>query len=315
MNFTWLSWAAEIVIALIYAVGWFCFFQTHVRLIFLRFSMRHRLRAAKRRDRPRLPWVRHIDRMLKANFQKSQDKQLFLGLLSFLFVVVFIVSIKSFSWTTALILSSMTAGFPLLFLEVRLELRRTKGSREGLALVSELHRHYWTNHKNIYAAMEATLSGGSSYPVFQKYLYRLLLRLRSTGNPLEIKEAVDLFSFTAGTVWGKMLGVCIRLSSEKGMDVSGGLQDISRQLSDAAARTQERERMNSETVRMTLFLIPLLYVGTMAIAVLYLGMDPAKLLRNQFIAPEGFLLFMVAVFLFALNLAVLELLKNQKVDY
>ncbi len=315
MNYAWFLWTVEIVIALMYAAGWYCLFRTHLRLVCLGFSMRHRLRAAKRRALPRLPWVRHIDHMLRASFLKSQDKQLFLGILAFLFVVVFIISFKSFSFPSALILSLMTAGLPMLFLEVRLELKRTKGSREGLALVSELYRHYWTNHKNIYAAMEATLNGGSEYPVFRKYLYRLLLRLRSTGNPLEIREAVDLFSFSAGTVWGKMLGVCIHLASEKGLDVSGGLKDISRQLSDAVTRAQERERMNSETVRMTLFLIPVLYVGTMVIAVLYLGMEPAKLLRNQFTTPEGFLLFMTTLFLFVLNLAILELLKNQKVDY
>jgi hypothetical protein len=86
-------------------------------------------------------------------------------------------------------------------------------------------------------------------------------------------------------------------------------------LSEANTRAQERDRLNSETARMTVFLIPILYIGTMAISVFYLGLAPAKLLRNQFTTPEGFLFFAVTVFLFILNLTVLELLRNQKMDY
>jgi hypothetical protein len=66
---------------------------------------------------------------------------------------------------------------------------------------------------------------------------------------------------------------------------------------------------------MTVFLIPALYVGTMTISVYYMGLEPQRLVRNQFATPEGILFFMVILFFFVVNLAVLELLRNQKLDY
>ena len=315
MNFKWIEWAVKILIVLVYTAGWYCLFRAHIRMVCLSYSMRHRLHAARRRNKELSPCVRYIGNVLCASFRKPPEVPVFLGVLALLFIIILTLSLGSFSVTTALFLSCMVTSMPLLLLVVRLELMQKKGSREGLALVSEFYRHYWTNHKNIFAAIEAVLNGSGEFPVFRKLLYQLLLRLRGTGNPVEIREAVDQFSFSAGTVWGKMLGVCIRLAAEKGLDVSEGLQDISRQLSEANTRAQERDRLNSETARMTVFLIPILYIGTMAISVFYLGLAPAKLLRNQFTTPEGFLFFAVTVFLFILNLTVLELLRNQKMDY
>ena len=112
-----------------------------------------------------------------------------------------------------------------------------------------------------------------------------------------------------------MLASCIRLAAEKGSDISEGLSDISRQLSSAYKRSEERRRMNSEATRMTLFLVPLLYVGTVLMAVYYLGISPGQLLSNQFLSPEGLLFFLIGVFLFVINMAVLRALSNMKLDY
>ncbi|MDD2294840.1 MAG: hypothetical protein PHW61_02760 [Eubacteriales bacterium] len=315
MKYQWIEWIVNVLVVLIYTVGWYCLFRVPIRMVLLRCSMRHRLRAARRRDQHRARYLRYVGNVLRASFRNPPEERFFLGILLLLFSVIFVLSLGSFSPGTALFLAVMVTTMPLLLLVVRLELLQKKGSREGLALVSELYRHYWTNHKNIYAAIEAALNGSGEFPIFKRLLYQLLLRLRSTGNPVEIGDAVDQFAFSSGTVWGKMLGVCIRLAAEKGLDVSEGLQDISRQLSEANTRAQERDRMNSETVRMTIFLIPVLYIGTMVISVFYLGMGPMKLFRNQFTTPEGVLFFTVSLFLFLFNLTILELLRNQKVDY
>ncbi len=306
---------AELLIFLVYAAGLYCMFLEDIRLVRLACSMRHRLRRSRKRSRELTPPFRYMRRLLQASFRNPPEEKGFILILSALFSLILWLTIRSFSPPAALLLSGAATSLPVLLLAVRLEIRRKKGSREGLPLVSELYRHYWTNHRNIYSAMEALLNGNGHYPVFRKLLYQLLLRLRATGNPLEIREAVDQFSFAAGTVWARMLGICIRLAAESGTDVSKGLQDISGQLSEANTRAEERSRMNSEAVRMTVFLIPALYVGTMTISVYYLGLEPQRLVRNQFATPEGILFFMVILFFFVVNLAVLELLRNQKLDY
>nr|MCR4804176.1 hypothetical protein [Clostridia bacterium] len=153
------------------------------------------------------------------------------------------------------------------------------------------------------------------FPVCKRHLYRLLLRLRSSGSPEEIREYTDQFSFALGTVWGHMLAVCIRMAASGGTDISAGLSDISDQLKNANARAEERKRLNSESFRMTLFLVPLLYAGTLLISVSYLDVSPLQLLRNQFGTPEGILFFLFIVFLMLANILILRAVSNTRIDY
>ena len=118
-----------------------------------------------------------------------------------------------------------------------------------------------------------------------------------------------------GTVWGHMLAVCIRMAARNGTDISAGLADIAEQLKAANARAEERRRMNSESLRMTMFLIPLLYVGTILLSIFYLDLAPGEYLRNQFGTAEGILFFLFIVFLMFLNLVILRAVSNTRIDY
>ena len=62
---------------------------------------------------------------------------------------------------------------------------------------------------------------------------------------------------------------------------------------------------------MTVFRCPL-YAGTMGIAMYYLG--PAGFTCATSL-PPGLLFFMIILLFFVINLAVMELLQNQKLDY
>ena len=232
-----------------------------------------------------------------------------------IFFIAFVLGIRLFHPVTALFAALMAASLPVMALVVRMESDRTKGSREGISFVSELYRQYRISNKNIYAAMEGTASSAGDFPVCKRHLYRLLLRLRSSGDPEEIKEYTDQFSFAMGTVWGHMLAVCIRMAARNGTDISAGLADITEQLKAANARAEERRRMNSESLRMTLFLIPLLYAGTVLLSVFYLDLAPGEYLRNQFGTAEGILFFLFIVFLLLLNLVILRAVSNTKIDY
>ena len=58
-----------------------------------------------------------------------------------------------------------------------------------------------------------------------------------------------------------------------------------------------------------------MYLGTIVMSVKYLGMPAGKLLKNQFYTEEGFLLILLIVFLFLINLALIEIINNQRFDY
>ena len=176
------------------------------------------------------------------------------------------MGLRYFSVPTALGIAFMSSSMPAFLLVIKVETIRKKGSREGLSAVSALYRNYWAQNKNIFSAMEETINGTAECPICKSLLYKLLLRLRNTGNPLEIRECIDQFTFSMGTVWGKMLGVCIRLSAESGTDISEGLADIAEQLRIAGRRAEERRRLNSEASRMTVFLVPMLYIATVFVS-------------------------------------------------
>ena len=305
----------EVALAILYAVGWVLLSFSDLRLLLLRWRMRHRLRTSRRELKTLSRPVRYVRDLLGASFRRAPDERIVFAAIGSTFALVLLVMHRNYTLLVSVALSAIIAVMPVLFLILKLELQRKKGSREGLPLLSELYRHYWSNHKNIYEAIEGVLAGRGEYPVFRKLLTTLLLQLRSAGSATEIREAVRRFSFSAGTMWGKMLGVCIRTAAEKGVDVSAGLRDISDQLTEAHKRVHERDRLNSEAVRMTVLLIPFLYAATLWMAVRYLGLSTSTLVRNQIATPEGLLFLTLGLMLFIGNLAALELLRNQKIDY
>ena len=66
---------------------------------------------------------------------------------------------------------------------------------------------------------------------------------------------------------------------------------------------------------MTVFLVPMLYAGTMMIASRFLGMELTDILKNQFTSPQGVMLLTLAVFLFLSDLLILQALENAASHY
>ena len=298
-----------------YFTGVFLFSEQGIAAAMRSFSLRRRLKPDSRGFFFEFGPVAYVNKLLFAVFQKEVNGAAFFFGIVMVFFIAFVLGIRMFTPVMAFVAASMAAAIPIMALVVRMENDRTKGSREGISFVSELYRQYRINNRNIYAAMETTASSPADFPVCKRHLYRLLLHLRSSSDPDEIKEYTDQFSFAMGTVWGHMLAVCIRMAARNGTDISAGLADIAEQLKAANARAEERRRMNSESLRMTMFLIPLLYVGTILLSIFYLDLAPGEYLRNQFGTAEGILFFLFIVFLMFLNLVILRAVSNTRIDY
>lgn len=307
--------AVNLLIYVMYFAGVFLFSEQGIAAAMRSFTLRRRLKPQERGFLHEFGPAAYLNKLLFAVFQKEVNGAAFFFGILMVFFVAFVLGMRMFTLGTALFAALMAASIPIMGLVVRMESDRTKGSREGISFVSELYRQYRICNRNIYAAMEATASSPADFPVCKRHLYRLLLHLRSSGSPEEIKEYTDQFSFAMGTVWGHMLAVCIRMAARNGTDISAGLADISEQLKSANARAEERRRMNSESVRMTLFLIPFLYVGTVLLSIFYLDLAPGEYLRNQFGTAEGILFFLFIVFLMLLNLVILRAVSNTRIDY
>ncbi len=279
------------------------------------FAARHRLAAGAEHPQSMDPMKRHLHFLLGATMERPCSPGTFLAGCSALMCFLTLTAARSFHPLTALLIGGSGGAAPYLFLRLRLETRRRRGSAEGEKVISEFLRQYRICGRNVYEALERTIPQIRDCRICCRLLHRMLLRLRSTGSALEIREAAGVFSYAVGTNWSYMMAGCIRLAAEKGRDVSLGLEDILIQMGQARGRMEERKRLNSEAMRLTLFMVPLLYVSTAGLSVYYLEVPFPKFIQNQIGTPEGMLLLLFICFLFVLNLALIEAVNNQKLDY
>ncbi len=253
--------------------------------------------------------------LLSAAFGKRIDGMWLITAVIIIYISVFLVAYRSFNLPVSIMMALLCAACPFLLLYTRVIKLRNKGSREGLSLVTNIYRQYRINGLNMQEAIEVALASKADIVVCEKHLYVLLIRLRDAASIKDIKESCRQFAFALDTVWGKMLAICIETACVRGTDVSAGLVDIVEQLKTAKALDEERKRMNAESIRMTLFLVPMLYIGSVLLSVRYLGISFRRFLHNQLFTTEGLLFFIVNIILFTVNIIILNLVRNKRVDY
>ncbi|MBQ9931410.1 MAG: hypothetical protein IJO79_03580 [Firmicutes bacterium] len=239
----------------------------------------------------------------------------FLLLSALLFLIIFLVGIQSLTLGMTLLSALLVAALPYLLLRIRLENLRRRSSHEGESLVAEFLRQYRITGLNIYETLERVVNTASGIRISRRFLFRLLLELRDTGDPFRIRMATDNFAYGINTNWGRMLAHNIRMAAEKGTNVSLAVEDILIQLREARVLSEERRRMNSEAARMTLFLVPAMYGVTILLAIRYLELPFSSFLKNQFYTPEGLTFFLMILFLFIGNTALMSVINNQRFDY
>ena len=230
------------------------------------------------------------------------------------FTASFVITVRTFTFMMSLMIAAVISLFPLLIIFSRLKSIQERSSKEAVSLITEFYRQYRINDLNIFSAIEETIDCSGDYPICRKQLSVLLIRLRDSAGRKTIKENCRRFGFAIGGTWGKMLSSCIEIAAINGTDISAALEDIVDQIKENKTRLEERKRLNGEAMRMTLFLVPLLYAGTILASVKYLGIGFTKLLHNQFYTSEGVMFFIICVFLFFTNVLVLSLVNNGRGD-
>ncbi|MDR0817675.1 MAG: hypothetical protein LBN35_03455 [Clostridiales Family XIII bacterium] len=257
----------------------------------------------------------HLNNTLRSVMKHPISATAFLSCEIILFFLVFMASATNLSIPMSVITGLSFAMIPYLYLRVRLERIRRRGSYEGEALMAALLTQYWVAGSNIFMTMERVIENTKDIRISKKLLSSLLIELRSTGSKARIKNAADAFAYGIGTNWSRMLAYNIRIAAITGCDIGLALEDILAQLREARTLHEERKRINGESVRLVIFLIPLIYIGSAFVSVGMLGLTPARFLRNQFLTAEGFGLFCFTVFLFMVNIVLLEVVTNKKLDF
>lgn len=300
---------------LFFLLGIWAIYSDLLKRCWAKLSMRNRLKARRKALNPESALEKHLRKVLSISLKKSMEPKTFLRYTGSTFLFILLAGFKTVSVPSAFFMAVIIASMPYLFLRVRVETIRRKSSYEGEKLISEFLGQYRINGLNIYKTIEQVILISEGTKITGKLLFKLLLELRNTGNPQVIREATERFAYGINTGWSRMLANCIRISAESGTNVTLALEDIQIQLREARLLYEERKRLNSESARMVVFLAPVMYLGTIIMSVKYLGMPMGRLLKNQFQTEQGFLLILLITFLFLINLALIEIINNQRFDY
>jgi len=300
------------LIYLLLVLGLLVLLRSRIEAAIDLFRSRYRLRPERGLNSPPFEG---LDRLLKTTMKKPLSPTAFCVIVIVLFFTVFIASAKTINPAAAMLTGAAFAGLPWLFLRVRLERLRRAGSFEGEKLVSAFLTAYFVSGGNIYETIERALAVCRHLKVSSALLEALLLSLRSTADPERVRAATDAFAFGIGTSWASMLAYVIKTGALRGTDMTSAIEDILSQLREARALAEERRRINGESVRMTAYLAPGLYIGSVFVAIFVMGIPFGRFLYYQFFTAQGFALLTSALFLFLLNRVLLEMLTNRKLDF
>lgn len=300
---------------LIFLFGFWMICSESVKSCWAKFRMRNRLKARRKALKPETAPEKHLRKVLSIALKKPMAPKTFIRYTAAVFLLILFAGLHSVSALSSFIMAALISSLPYLLLRVRIETIRRKSSYEGEKLISEILCQYRISGLNIYKAIEQVILVSEGTKITGKLLFKLLLELRNTGNPQVIKEAAERFAYGINTNWSRMLANCIRMAAESGINVSLALEDIQIQLREARELFEERKRLNSESARMVVFLAPAMYFGTVVMSVKYLDLPIGKFLKNQFYTEQGFLLILLIIFLFLINMALIEIINNQRFDY
>lgn len=303
----------NIALYLMFALGIILCFYRSFRALVGCLTLKRRLYES-RKDQRSAGLSYFLARIVFSATGKENKGREFLLFEALLFFIACACAHVYYNIFVSLIVALLAASVPLVSLVSKIQTQRNRGSMEGPSFVSELYRQYRIENNNIYTALEKTISRQEKYPVCADQCFRLLFRIRASGNPLYVKNCCDDLAFSLGTVWGRNLAYCI-YSAAFGLDISSALSDMIRNLDSAMENREERLRLNSEAFRMTLFLIPVIYLSTVLLSVKYLGSNLPRFLHNQFFTPEGLLLFFISAVLFFFNSMLLRLAASNRLDY
>jgi hypothetical protein len=284
------------------------------KTLLLIFKTRRRLYVGNRAARAGAA-EEHIALLLHTVFKRKYSVNLFLTVSGLIFLCMIFAALQSMRPPAAALLALAAGLTPYLLLKIRAETIRRRGSQEGERLTAAFLNQYRIANYNVYETLEKLVANSAAFRICGVYLFKLLLEIRNTGNGEKLYRAADAFARAIDTNWSRMLAYNIRLGAGTGMNVSPGVEDILVQLRDARTIVEETKRLNAESSRIVTFLVPFLYLGSIALSVRFLGIPFTALMRNQIGTPEGFTLLVLIAMLFVVNVILIELVTHQKMDY
>lgn len=304
-----------LIILMIFIVGVYYAFLQKINYAFWKYKL-HRNALSKRmifKQKSRLN--KHLAKLISSLAIKTITIKRFKSITAIMFISVFMITIFSFPVFNSFIISLAFAAMPYIILRIKLEGNRKRISLEGESLLINIITQYRINNFNIFETLNGVVSTCNNLQKSKKIIFILLMSIRNTGSEEKIIEATKVFAYSINTNWSRMLGNNIQIAAIRGIDISNALEDVLLQLRIAKSQHEERKRLNSESVRMTLIMVPLLYFLTVFMSIKYLDLGLLDFIKNQFQTSQGLTLFLLSLLLLLINQVLIDLVNNQSFDY
>lgn len=314
--------AARKIDILVVVVAALCYFAGNIIILYptikkLAFEYQNKFkeeRAQRKSRKQETDFNKDLRYMLTAAGGEKISAATFKTMTGFLFIIMLALTFRTVNPVMALFFSCLVGGIPFLILKMKITHLRNTASNEAEDLISDLLIQYRIAGFAIEEALEKVIAKNKDIPNTKPLLYRMLQTIRSTRNKQEIRDAVNMFSYTVGTNWAKMLSHNIYAAGVNSINISLSIEDILIQLRDARMLAEERKRINSESTRM-FWLIPLSYVGTIVASVVTMDMSVGQFFRNQFGSVIGIVFFIIVLVLSVVCYVLISMTKQQRFDF
>ena len=304
----------HLIFVFLLVAGLTIFFRTAFANLLSLLRARRRLQVRKSKEN-RSSEMKQLDLLVKTTVNKRLSAELYLIASAVLFTALLATGFRSVGLSYALIAAFVFTTVPYLLMRIRLENIRRKSSYEGESFMAALLSSYRMSFGNIGTAVERLIDDENMPANCKRLLPDIIVNMRTSGDTDVLRDCAAGFAYAINTNWSRMTAYNIGMAAAFGLDISLALENIVSQLKEARAFAEERKRLNSESVRLVIFMIPAAYLGTLLLSVQYLGTNLHTFLHNQFFTPQGFTLISVSLFLFFFNAAVLSAVNNKQFDF
>ncbi len=257
--------------------------------------------------------VHDLDNITETTLNMKSLK--FLGWLVILGTLIVGISSMNFNLEKSILIAGLIDFLIIILVFLKFQSIRRKSSFEGEILMVNFLNQYRISRMNIYETLEVLCMSKGRQGNVIKLMKKMLMEIRNTGSSSRIKAATDDFADIIDTNWSKMFAYNIYMGASQGWDITTAIEDILVQLRDARILEEERSRLNSETVRIITYMIPILYALTIFLSLKFADMKLNDFMHNQFFNQEGFMFFIVTIILFLFNLILVEVVTKRKFDY
>lgn len=263
-----------------------------------------------------LKFIKHIEKLIKVN--RNQDikegiKGFFLVTIT-IFIIMFLGLGFVVGIIEALIYSILFAFLPYAVIRIRLENKRSKGSKEGYLLVSEISNNYKIENYNMKEAINKTILNIDSDYISKNSLIDLSMRINKCKNKDEFKEVIGIFIYSFNTAWSRILGNNMLFALCDGVRVDKSLDDLSKMLLASKKIEERKKRENFDSTLIIKYFIPLMYILSIFVANKYFGFTLGKFLKLQFLNPLGLRWFIISLLCYIFGIIVIKVVTDEKMD-